>query len=345
MSDKLITFGIPCFNSAGYMDRCVESILAACEGEPVEIVLVDDGSTKDATPEKVDEWQRRLPGTVKAVHQENGGHGAAVLAGLAAADGLYYKVVDSDDWVDADAVRALLADIRAMLDAGRRIDLFVTNYVYEHVEDGTSHAVDYCSVLPEGRPFTWDEAKRFRLDQNLLMHALTYRTEVLRSGGVPLPRHTFYVDNIYAWAPLPRVETLFYRNVDLYRYYIGRQDQSVNESVMTSRYDQQIRITRIMVDQYRLDEDVPSPNLRAYMYNYLAMMMAISTIFGHKSADPASDAAVDELWEHLKRHDATMYARIRHKNPLGFLVSLPGKAGRRITEAGYGIARKIFKFN
>lgn len=346
MAEKVLSFGIPCYNSAGYMDHCIQSILDASDGaDDVQIVIVDDGSTKDETPQKADEWARRLPETVKAVHQANGGHGAAVMTGLEYADGMYYKVVDSDDWVDAASLRALLDDIRSQKDAAEPVDLFVTNYVYEHVSDNTSHSVGYASVLPEGRPVRWDDVAKFRLDQNLLMHALTFRTDVLRDGGVPLPRHTFYVDNIYAWVPLPRVRTLFYRNVDLYRYYIGREDQSVNEKVMANRYDQQIRITRIMVDAYHLDADVKSERLRSYMYNYLAMMMAISTIFGHMSDDPASDKAVDDLWRHLEEHDAAMYGKIRHRHPLGILTNLPGSVGRKITTGGYRIARRIFKFN
>lgn len=342
---KLVTFAIPCYNSAAYMDACIQSILDACAPcDDFEIIVVDDGSQKDDTAAKADDWARRLPGTVRAVHQENGGHGAAVLTGLEHAAGRYFKVVDSDDWVDRDAVQALLADIRRLEGAGETVDLFITNYVYEHVEDATSNAVGYAHVLPEGRVFTWDEIGHFRMDQNLLMHSLLYRTDVLRSEGVPLPRHTFYVDNIYAYVPLPRCKKLFYRDVDLYRYYIGRTDQSVNERVMVSRYEQQLRITRIMVDAYHLYDDVESARLRGYMLGYLTIMMAISSLFGHMSDDPASDGKVDELWRHLKEFDPRMYAHARH-HLLGIMTNLPGKVGRSITSAAYRVARKVVKFN
>ena len=92
---KTITFGIPCYNSAEYMDHCITSILEGSSyAEDVQIVVVDDGSAKDNTYEKALEWQARHPGIVKAVHQENGGHGIAVLAALDAADGNYFKIVD-----------------------------------------------------------------------------------------------------------------------------------------------------------------------------------------------------------------------------------------------------------
>ena len=95
---KTITFAVPCYNSADYMDACIESILKC--GDDIEVVIVDDGSTKDDTPAKADAWAAERPDVVRVVHQENGGHGQAVNTGLANASGLYFKVVDSDDWLD-----------------------------------------------------------------------------------------------------------------------------------------------------------------------------------------------------------------------------------------------------
>ena len=86
--EKLITFAVPCYNSAAYMDHCVETLLTA--GEEAEIILVDDGSTKDDTPAKCDEWEAKHPGIIRAIHQENGGHGEGVNQGIRNARGLYY---------------------------------------------------------------------------------------------------------------------------------------------------------------------------------------------------------------------------------------------------------------
>ena len=114
---------------------------------------------------------------------------------------------------------------------------------------------------------------------------------------------------------------------------------------MVSRYDQQHRITRIMIDEYHLFEDVKSKNLLDYMLNYLTMMMVISTVFGYMSEVETSNDEVQELWDHLKEHDEKMYESIRHHHILGVLANLPGSCGRAITMAGYRVARKIFKFN
>ena len=98
---KLLSIAVPCYNSAAYMGKCIESLLVG--GDEVEILIVDDGSTKDDTARIADEYEKNYPGICRAIHQENGGHGEAVNTGLRNASGVYFKVVDSDDHVDADA--------------------------------------------------------------------------------------------------------------------------------------------------------------------------------------------------------------------------------------------------
>ena len=91
---KYLTFTVPCYNSESYMRRCVDSLL--CCGTDAEIILVDDGSA-DRTGEIADDYQKRFPDIVKVVHKENGGHGSGVNKGLEMAEGLYFKVVDSEE--------------------------------------------------------------------------------------------------------------------------------------------------------------------------------------------------------------------------------------------------------
>ena len=102
---KYISFAIPCYNSAEYMDHAIESILKG--GEDVEIIIVNDGSN-DNTLEIAKSYVEKYPTIVKAVDKENGGHGDAVNTGLKPATGLYFKVVDSDDWVEEASLMKIL---------------------------------------------------------------------------------------------------------------------------------------------------------------------------------------------------------------------------------------------
>ena len=339
---KLITFAVPCYNSAAYMDHCVRTLLTG--GDDIEIILVDDGSTKDDTPAICDRYQAEYPDIVRAIHQENGGHGEGVNQGLRHAQGMYYKVVDSDDWLDEAALKAVLDKLRAFAGAEQPLDLFIANYVYEHVEDNTQKVMKYTNVFPEGRVFTWNEIGRFRPSQYLLMHSVIYRTEMLRACRLELPKHTFYVDNIFVYQPLPAVKSIYYMDVDLYRYFIGRADQSVNESVMVKRVDQQLRVTRHMIDCQDLDALKGQKKLRSYMLHYLSMMMAISDIFLLLDGSAAAKQKENELWAYLKAHtSAGVYRSIRYG--FGGVTNLKIPKGDKLVLGGYRLAQRIFKFN
>ena len=161
-----------------------------------------------------------------------------------------------------------------------------------------------------------------------------------------LPKHTFYVDNIFVYQPLPYVKTLYYMDLDLYRYFIGRADQSVNESVMVKRVDQQLRVTKHMIDCQDLDAPAlkKEKKLRAYLLHYLSIMMAVSDIFLLLDGSAEAKEKKTELWKYLKAHTSSgVYASIR----LGFggITNLHFPKSDAIILGGYRIARKIFKFN
>ena len=340
--EKLITFAVPCYNSAAYMHHCIDTLLTA--GEEAQIVIVDDGSTKDNTAEIADEYAAKYPTIVEVVHKENGGHGSGVNTGIAHAKGLYFKVVDSDDWLDGESLARVMEKLREFAAMPEPVDLLLCNYVYEHTVDNTSHTVRYTGVLPADRLFTWADIGRFPPSQNILMHSVIYRTEILRACGLRLPKHTFYVDNIFVYLPLPYCKKLYYMDLDLYRYFIGREDQSVNEKVMVKRVDQQLRVTKLMitaVDLYRLPPE--QKKLRAYMFNYLSMMMTISSVFLTMDGTPEALQKKKELWQFLKLHDRRVYKRCLLS--VAGACNLPGKGGRAVTLWGYRVAQKIFKFN
>ena len=340
---KLITFAVPCYNSAAYMDHCVQTLLSG--GEDIEIILVDDGSTKDDTPAICDRYAEQYPDIVRAIHQPNGGHGEGVNQGIRHARGIYYKVVDSDDWVDVPALHQVLDKLRQFVRDNKLVDLMIANYVYEHVEDNTQKVMGYRNVFPTGRVFGWDHIGRFGLSQYLLMHSVIYRTQLLRDCGLELPKHTFYVDNIFVYQPLPYVKRIYYMDIDLYRYFIGRADQSVNEQVMVKRVDQQLRVTRQMIeshDLHRLHQE--QPKLARYMSGYLSMMMTISSIFLILDGSPEALGKKTELWEYLRTRDVGLYHKFKYRS-LSFVGNIPGYQGRKLSVKLYRLARKIYKFN
>ena len=117
---KLLSIAIPCYNSEAYMEKCIESLLKG--GEEVEILVVNDGSS-DRTAEIADAYAEKYPTIIKAIHQENGGHGEAVNAGIRNATGLYFKVVDSDDWVNEEAYKQILKTLEELTRGPKTLDM------------------------------------------------------------------------------------------------------------------------------------------------------------------------------------------------------------------------------
>ncbi len=337
---KLLTVAIPCYNSEAYMSHCIESLLPG--GEDVEILIVDDGS-KDGTARIADEYAAKYPTIVRAIHQENGGHGEAVNAGLRNATGMYYKVVDSDDWLKEDAYLAVLAKLRELVGGSRSLDMMICNFVYE--KEGLKHkkVMTYRTALPKNQLFTWDQVKHFLPGQYILMHSVIYRTKMLQDCGLELPKHTFYVDNIFVFQPLPFVKTMYYMDVNLYRYYIGRDDQSVNEQVMIGRIDQQILVNHIMID-YMEEQKLLHPKVRRYMMNYLDIITTVTSIMLIKSGTEENLLKKRDLWQYIKDKDQLMYLRLRF-GILGSATNIPGKGGRKISVAEYKLARRFVGFN
>ena len=340
---KLLSVAIPCYNSQEYMRKCIESLLKG--GEDVEIIVVNDGS-KDNTAAIADEYARKYPSIVKAVHKPNGGHGSAVNAGIANATGLFFKVVDSDDWVKEEAYDAILDKLRELVRSGQMIDMFISNFVYEKEGEKRGKVMRYKHAIPEGKVFGWNEVRHFRTGQYILMHSVIYRTGLLRECGLELPEHTFYVDNIFVFKPLPYVKRMYYMDVNFYRYYIGRDDQSVNEKVMIGRIDQQIRVNKIMMDYMVENKQMIWANRKCkhYMMNYLDIITTVSSILLIRANTEDFLEKKRELWTYIKTQDKGIFRTLRY-GLLGQCTNLPGKSGRRISVEGYKICRRFFKFN
>lgn len=341
---KLLTITIPCYNSAAYMGKCIESLLTG--GEDVEILVVDDGSTKDNTAQIADEYQAKYPSIVRAIHKENGGHGSAVNTGIANATGLYFKVVDSDDWVAQDAYMKILDTLRNLAGSDKVLDMLISNYVYEKEGEKHKKVIHYRHILPKDQMFTWDDCKHFTKGHYILMHSVIYRTRLLKDSGIKLPEHTFYVDNLYVFEPLIHAENMYYLDVNFYRYYIGRADQSVNESVMISRLNQQILVNKLMIDYFVEHESqiLKCKRRHQYMRNYLEIITTVSSILCIRSGTAENLAVKKELWKYMKDKDRKLHFWMR-RGIMGGAMNLPGRGGRKISVEGYKICQKIFNFN
>ena len=322
------------------MRHCVETLLPG--GDEVEILIVDDGS-KDDTAAIADQLQAQYPTIVRAIHQENAGHGGAVMKGLENATGLYFKVVDSDDWVDTQVLKDLLALLRRFAQQGEGVDMVVSDFVYDKVGARHKKVMRYPFAIPQNKVLRWEEVGSFPKGHYLLMHSVIYRTQLLRESGLDLPRHTFYVDNLFVYVPMAQVKTLYYVDKVFYHYFIGREDQSVQEGVMIRRIDQQLRVNRLMLAQVDLDQ-VENKRLRRYLLNYLEIITTISTVLLFRAGDKEHLEKARSFWRDMAR-DYPRHYQLLSRRLFGRVLNMPCPGGRWIALAAYWLSQKVFGFN
>ncbi len=337
---KLLSVVVPCYNSQDYMRHCVETLLPG--GEEVEILIVDDGS-QDGTAAIADEYQERYPAIVRAIHQENAGHGGAVMRGLENASGLYFKVVDSDDWVDPQVLKELLKLLRRFQMTHQPVDMVVSDFVYDKVGAKHKKVMRYPRTLPTDRVLRWEEVGAFPKGHYLLMHSVIYRTQLLRDSGLQLPHHTFYVDNLFVYVPMAQVKTLYYVDQVFYHYFIGREDQSVQEQVMIRRIDQQLKVNWLMLGQVDLDQ-VEDPRLRRYLLNYLEIVTTVSCVLLFRSGTPEHLERERQFWADMERDYPRHYALLAHRF-FGRVLRSRSAPSRWFTLQAYRLSQKVFGFN
>lgn len=332
---KLLSIAVPSYNAEAYLANCLEGLIPF-DGR-LEVVVVNDGST-DGTLDIANRYAGRYPDLFRVIDKPNGGHGSGINAALGIACAPWFKVVDSDDRLDPDALTAVLDYLETLHTGQIPCDLLFTNYVYEFHGRRGPDTVDFVpirldNVFDERRPLTWRDMKHLRINQLLQMHTLIYRTGLLREIGLVLPEKTFYEDNIYASKPFPAVQSIHYLNADLYLYYIGRPDQSVNLDSMIRNFNMTLNITRTMIGTYHLYDLDIAPALRRYMMRHLVRMTAMCHFAAGMTGDRAMKTAIRQLHQYSRGHDRRMHRHIaRHPMIVGQrLISVLGpRTVRRI---------------
>ncbi len=324
------------------MAKCIDSLLVA--GEDAQIVIIDDGS-KDNTGAIADGYAARYPSIVEVVHQENGGHGEGINQGILHATGLYFKVVDSDDYLDAEALKTLLARIKAQHAEGADPDCYLTNFVYDHALDGKRYVSHYRKEIKvKGELTDFSAFGTFHLWKMLLMHSITYKTSLLHDCKVVLPKHTFYEDIYFAFYPLAFAEDFIYLDVNLYYYFIGRADQSVTVKNMVSRYRQQIKVMHLMSDSFTYDEIAAMPRgKRKFLMHALKAVLSNTVFFICGENTGERKQAYKDFFAHIRERDEKMYRALRYRSYPAVALCLPFPIRGKVLMFFYKLLCKIAK--
>lgn len=167
MSNTMVSVIVPVYNVQQYLPQCVESILAQTY-QRLEIILVDDGST-DGSGRLCDALAQRDE-RVRVIHKPNGGLSDARNAGTEACNGEFIFYLDSDDYLEQDAIMALVR-----IQSESHAEVVIGNYFYTYSdrediaqpETGTiqkNNRKEAISLLMQGKLQTFAWGKLIRAD-------------------------------------------------------------------------------------------------------------------------------------------------------------------------------------
>lgn len=242
---KALTFVIPAYNSAQFLDKCIPSMLVNEILSKLEIIVVNDGS-KDATAEAAQKYCDAYPDVVRLISQENKGHGGALNTGCAAARGKYLKVIDADDWIVSENLPKLIALLEET-----ESDVVLTHH---HTIDIGTGEIKHWRSYPKvfGRPYTFAEIMSDwrSFDRSLTFHGITYLTAFYQEFGHHLLERVFYEDHEYATYPCCYAQSITPFDLFLYEYRIGDVNQSVSNSNQLKRLGHTEAVLQRMAEAY-----------------------------------------------------------------------------------------------
>ncbi len=246
---KILTIVVPVYNVEKYLDQCLKSFIISEVLEKLEVLIINDGST-DSSSIIGQTYVNKYPDTFRMITKDNGGHGSTINVGIQEATGKYFKVVDGDDWVTAKGIKNLV-NLMDKTD----VDMVLSNYYWiDDITGKTSKeieeicpGIEYATIVP----FQNVSSKIF-----FKMHAITYRTEILKKIPNKIDEHCYYVDLEYITFPIPYIYTIAAIPDYVYMYRVGQTMQSVSIENMKRRCAQHEKVVSCLLKYFKQNANV-----------------------------------------------------------------------------------------
>lgn len=240
---KILSIVVPSYNVEKYLKTCLDSLIIESVLESIEVIVVDDGS-KDGTARIAKEYEKKWPETFRLVQKENGGHGSTINTGISLAQGTYFKVLDSDDWVIKDGLEKLVAFLK-------RTEADVVLSHYSWISHDTKTVIREYNVLLEGMVYEKTYTLKEVADKLYLrMHEMTIKTSILRDNAIFIDEHCFYVDQEYTVYPTCYWNTVAVVDALVYQYRLGLSGQSMSRESMQRNVSQHYHVLCQLLHYY-----------------------------------------------------------------------------------------------
>lgn len=272
--NKLLSIVIPVYKVEKFIDKCIGSLIVPDEKhlQLLDIVVINDG-TPDNSAVLAKEYEKRYPGIVRVIDQENRGHGGAWNHGTELAVGKYLFYLDSDDWFETSELSKLITYLghcdtdMVMLDGKNyyaATDTYTEKVKHYELTPDVIYDADKFDWLGTGHGYDMTYA-----------HDTVYRTAMMQQYLPLFCEHVMYDDVSLQAIPIAVAKDFVYTHLNVYRYYIGRPGQSFDPKVRAVRAaDDVTKVLTFLLDWVRRNRNaVPKGGTRdAYTEeNYQSM--------------------------------------------------------------------------
>ena len=284
---------VPVYNMASdkKLEYCMDSLVNQTV-EDYEIIAVDDCST-DNSFAILQDYERRFPGKVHAIHSEVNKHqGGAKNIGLKVAKGDWIGFIDSDDWITPDMYRKL---IERAEETGA--DLVGCDYCLTN-----EHSMNVGRIIPNNKKeqsgiLDVQKRRSLILDGGSLVVKI-YRRSMILENDLWFPEDIFYEDNALGNSYLVLAKHFEYIEEPMYYYY--QHDASTVHTISQRRCEDRMAAGRIMLEEARrhhfYDDFVPELE---YRFTHL---FYVNTLFGYMAgADKTKISFVKALGREMKQ--------------------------------------------
>jgi glycosyltransferase involved in cell wall biosynthesis len=314
--NKTLTIVIAAYNMEHYLNRCLDSVVAHSLLEEIEVLLINDGS-KDKTLEIALNYEKQFPETVRVIDKPNGGWGTAINRGIAEAKGKYFKTLDADDWYDTQELEQFILLLKSV-----DVDLIATSFtrIYEGKDNEKDiYPAGLCGKITDFK----DYLKARDYTKHLPIQAITFRTKLLQDNPVVISDR-YYGDIDYNLIPLVYVDTIYFSQINLYQYFLGREGQSVSLSGYKKNMMDYVNMCKKLTSFYAEHKQEMTEEMRITYFKdnanviRFAYRLLLSPRFGEKNDTRLKEAK--KLDQFLKKTSIELY---RNANNIKFKKIIP----------------------
>lgn len=301
MNRKILSIIIPTYNMEKYLRRCLDSLLVDEDLEMLEIWVVNDGS-KDGSSAIAHEYADKYPMAFNVIDKDNGNYGSCINAALSQCTGAYVKILDSDDYFDTQELSKLIK--RLKLTTADAILLDYTEVIQEKrkvvsLDYGDNQVINLTNECP----------KYFG------MHSVAYKTNIFKKFDYHQTEGISYTDQEWIFYPMFYVESIQFMQINLYRYVLAREGQTVTPASFQKNIPSLMRLVTTMLEEIMRKKNL-SYGHKCYAENVLQAQLFLIYVVNLVTLDK-KDSYISELKEMdnlVASYDKEFYGKLNERS-------------------------------